>query len=617
MLENQRLSISANKSPDNSPSSPSRGSNDTQSHRGVVFVNCEDNSYFKPAKQRSHPFIHYIEENVHMIQFIRQKIRYLLKRKSYGLVLLVLVFTAFLGLSRQFWMLVSTLSTPNANMSPANEFLTDSNVLVSQLNLASKKDFPFHTGCKPIDNQQPRASAAFVMLARNSEIDDVIKSMISLESHFNKWYNYPWVFLNDKEFDENFKSEVRKHTNADVEFGIIPENEWTVKNELYSDAEIREYIESQGDRQIMYGNLESYHKMCRYYSGFFYKHELVKKRDWYWRVEPDVEFFCDITYDPFIEMEKNNKQYGFTVMIQELYYTVPGLFRETQAFIKKQDIKVTDAWKLFVKDPQYVRGKNSKLYDGITDKEEIFAAMQRNIINRKLLMMKDKTDRFLSKLPLEMVDDLFTAAQEKPPLYEDRMDLEEYNLCHFWSNFEIARTSLFTSKLYQDYFDHLDKSGGFIMERWGDAPIHSLAVGMMLSSNEIHYFRDIGYKHSTLGHCPNNAPISSRQSKVELIQQSFHIDPPSKNGVGCNCKCPPRLEKIENSGGSCIKRWAELTADGYREPSPVDLDYWEVEMERRIDEFLIDGGKLGDVDVAEAIYKQESKKNPKPKGDRV
>ena len=21
--------------------------------------------------------------------------------------------------------------------------------------------------------------------------------------------------------------------------------------------------------------------------------------DYYWRVEPDIEFFCDITYDPF------------------------------------------------------------------------------------------------------------------------------------------------------------------------------------------------------------------------------------------------------------------------------------------------------------------------------
>jgi alpha 1,2-mannosyltransferase len=28
--------------------------------------------------------------------------------------------------------------------------------------------------------------------------------------------------------------------------------------------------------------------MCRWNSGFFYKHPFLKHYDWYWRVEPDV-----------------------------------------------------------------------------------------------------------------------------------------------------------------------------------------------------------------------------------------------------------------------------------------------------------------------------------------
>jgi hypothetical protein len=50
----------------------------------------------------------------------------------------------------------------------------------------------------------------------------------------------------------------------------------------------------------------------------------------------------------------------------------------------------------------------------------------------------------------------------------------------------------FRSKEYNDYFEHLDKAGGFFYERWGDAPVHSLAVGMFLNKSEIHYFADIG-----------------------------------------------------------------------------------------------------------------------------
>jgi len=36
------------------------------------------------------------------------------------------------------------------------------------------------------------------------------------------------------------------------------------------------------------------------------------------------------------------------------------------------------------------------------------------------------------------------------------------------SNFEIARLDFWQSDAYMAYFDHLDKSGGFFYERWGD-----------------------------------------------------------------------------------------------------------------------------------------------------
>ena len=29
--------------------------------------------------------------------------------------------------------------------------------------------------------------------------------------------------------------------------------------------------------------------------SFFYKHELLQKYEWYWRLEPEIKYFCDIT----------------------------------------------------------------------------------------------------------------------------------------------------------------------------------------------------------------------------------------------------------------------------------------------------------------------------------
>ena len=43
------------------------------------------------------------------------------------------------------------------------------------------------------------------MLCRNEEVDGAVKSVRELEDRFNHKYHYPWVFLNEIEFTEDFK----------------------------------------------------------------------------------------------------------------------------------------------------------------------------------------------------------------------------------------------------------------------------------------------------------------------------------------------------------------------------------------------------------------------------
>lgn len=57
----------------------------------------------------------------------------------------------------------------------------------------------------PFDPQLGKASAAFIMLCRNEEVDGAVKSIRELEDRFNHKYHYPWVFLNEVEFTEDFK----------------------------------------------------------------------------------------------------------------------------------------------------------------------------------------------------------------------------------------------------------------------------------------------------------------------------------------------------------------------------------------------------------------------------
>ncbi|KAK6459038.1 mannosyltransferase [Scheffersomyces xylosifermentans] len=90
-------------------------------------------------------------------------------------------------------------------------------------------------------------------------------------------------------------------------------------------------------------------------------------------------------------------------------------------------------------------------------------------------------------------------------LVQNNNQFESYNLCHFWSNFEIADLAMFDNDRYNDFFNFLDEKGGFFYERWGDAPIHSIAVSLFLSKSDLHWFDDIGYYHSPYLQCPQDS----------------------------------------------------------------------------------------------------------------
>jgi mannosyltransferase len=154
-------------------------------------------------------------------------------------------------------------------------------------------------------------------------------------------------------------------------------------------------------------------------------------------------------------------------------------------------------------------------------------------------------------------------------IHPEAMNGEVYNMCHFWSNFEIARLDFFRSKEYNDYFESLDQSGGFWNERWGDAPVHSLAAGLFLEPEQIHYFRDIGYRHTTIQHCPANAPhrqrphipyIRDTTDKKQIEEDNYwaNSDPEVPNGVGCRCRCDTDVVEVEGKDGSCLVNWVEL-----------------------------------------------------------
>lgn len=275
----------------------------------------------------------------------------------------------------------------------------------------------------------------------------MLMSMRDLERTWNSKFNYPWTFFNDVPFSEDFKRLTQMETKAKCNYGtalpfdrrfqclqiltvllpaeLIPKEHWAVPSWINSDL-FDESAKMLEEQEVQYGPMVSYHQMCRWNSGMFYKHPALQDVRYYWRVEPKVHFFCDIDYDVFRWMSDHNKTYGFTINLYDAPTTIPTLWPETEKFMAAH--------------PEYLHENNAR----------------------------------------EWVVD----SKRRP---EHNIKANGYSTCHFWSNFEIADMEFWRSKPYEDYFEHLDRAGGFFYERWGDAPVHSIALGLFEDKSKIHW----------------------------------------------------------------------------------------------------------------------------------
>jgi alpha 1,2-mannosyltransferase len=177
-----------------------------------------------------------------------------------------------------------------------------------------------------------RANATFLMLSRNDDVDRAVSTVKELEDRINSRYHYPWVFLNEQPFSEDFKRRVSIVASGPVHFGKIPDDHWYQPlwiNETRAEK-ARQNMEENG---VIYGGSVSYRNMCRFNSGFFYRQPLLLNFRYYWRVEPGVRFHCDINFDPFLFMQENKKIYGFTISLYEFPRTIPSLWSAVGDFV--------------------------------------------------------------------------------------------------------------------------------------------------------------------------------------------------------------------------------------------------------------------------------------------
>lgn len=74
------------------------------------------------------------------------------------------------------------------------------------------------------NSKMENLNGVFVALVRNKELDQMVHTIKEIERSFNAKYQYPYLFLNDAPFTQEFIQKISQLTKAKVEFGLDIEN---------------------------------------------------------------------------------------------------------------------------------------------------------------------------------------------------------------------------------------------------------------------------------------------------------------------------------------------------------------------------------------------------------
>ncbi|THH15415.1 hypothetical protein EW146_g5054 [Bondarzewia mesenterica] len=403
-------------------------------------------------------------------------------------VLVVLVLSIFRLTVEQFGHLqsISGISSSNSVLELENNATNNS---ISKVHPATARLPSVH-----------RMNATLLMLARNTDLEGAVQSVREMEDKFNKKFRYPWIFLNEEPFTEAFKRRVGNLAKA-----TEGRNKLVQKNIIYggSVSYVLVFIDTatcaastrasffatrlSNNIAIIGGSSENFYDDTRGPPSSS-------------RFRPDVHFHCEMDFDPFEYLQTHNKTYGFTISMKEFEETIPTLWAAAKGIsyplpLLRRGIGTGNTSPPIMRWPSYRR---------ITAKAIIYA-----IVCLISIVSFPTKNAHVSVGPFE---------KHK-----------------VWSNFEITDMDFWRGEAYMKFFEFLDSKGGFYYERWGDAPVHSIAIALFARKEQIHFFREFGYEHHPFTHCP--------REKVRWEKG--------------RCSCNPS-QNFDYNMYSCLRNWDRL-----------------------------------------------------------
>lgn len=342
---------------------------------------------------------------------------------------------------------------------------------------------------------RPRGS--LVMYVSDANIDDIIRTIRSVQSHFNNWVQYPWVLISvdGKEFADTEWVGKLKESNLfngnDNNNNNINSNEDKTKIILQTVSEqfwgIPEWIDlgklaQTRNRLRMEPYVESteYRIWTRYFTGFLPLESFMSNYDWMWYIKPGTELFCDIDYDVFRFMQDSQKLIGLSGS-----HKVENL----------NDFEYEKYYKFLKEEHKDIIGNNNL---------ESFLLVKQSNANERL----------------------------------DNCEL-------LVEGFFISNLNFWRSKVYQKYFEIIDKEGTIFHNAWTINKVQTLAITLLMNKKSFQFLDNLGFQNDDYFNCPID----------DVVYNAYH----------CECDQGSDMTFVDNT---CSRKFYEILGLSF----PVNWD---------------------------------------------
>ncbi len=205
-----------------------------------------------------------------------------------------------------------------ANMFTVNEYTADIEDEIDEMH----KGYP---------TNKPRACAFILAFPVNcgfeceaplstpgcTQVIAVTRVVSSLQKYLLGPYDYPMVIF-EPDWTAEQKLSVELATKAKIFWHRITFDENTLPNYLDKNSVLPMFraANTDGKLSIPHRSLHSYgyRNMCRFFGGLIFHAPVMRKFDYYLRVDGGDSRVNNVSCDVFVKMQKNDKKYGFVSM---------------------------------------------------------------------------------------------------------------------------------------------------------------------------------------------------------------------------------------------------------------------------------------------------------------